>query len=392
MCSIVFFFGPAFAFVVGVRPTPFENRALHAFPSPGDGWGFFTALPLWATDHLPLREAGVDAANGVSTGIFGDPPGTHGQTAGGAVFNDPRSQPERVPADLYPRVIIGKDGWLYFGEDVIARCFPVLDVDGVVGALNRLRTAVESSGRRFELVIAPDKTTMVPQYLPDDYVGRDCSRARATEFWRRIPPETGAIDLRDALRRAAAQPGAAVYDRIDSHWSFEGGLIMTHALVEQLAPDASASWAVAPREYRPWPADLPRLLGRSEERKLRAYSLAPDGAGDRTRYVASDFKKPLRLEQAQPPAKGTVTEPSALVSDSYTQFATPFLAASVPDLTIVHAETVGASSVAELAELFKDRDVVAFEFVERILSGGGSVLLREKTIDKLVTALARNPR
>src|SRR4030081_2058162 len=75
-CALVFFLAPTLAFVSGVRAQPFENRPLHQFPSLSGGWGFFTGLANWATDHLTLRQAGVQAANGISTGVFSDPLGS----------------------------------------------------------------------------------------------------------------------------------------------------------------------------------------------------------------------------------------------------------------------------------------------------------------------------
>ncbi|MBK1784463.1 hypothetical protein JHE00_09000 [Prauserella sp. ASG 168] len=392
-CAVIFFLAPALAFVVGVRPAPFENRALTEFPSITDGWGFFTGLASWATDHLPLREAGVEAAGGISTGVFGDPPDVGGG-ARDTVGVQPGDGPpqEEVPTELYPDVISGSDGWLYLGEDVKARCNPVKDVNGTVAALNKLREAVESSGRKFELVVAPDKTTIMPQHLPASYVGKECAEQRAAEFWNRVPDEADAIDLRPALADAEKSTGEPLYDAIDSHWNFAGGLTMTYELAERIAPGSTSTWAVEPDGKQAWPADLPRLLGRSAERQLTRYTLAPDGGEDRTRYIASDFRTQLEVEQSGDPVEGTIEDKVGLIADSYTQFATPFLTAACRDVSVVHADTVAEGSIDQIVELLADRDVIAVEFVERIVTGGASALLRDDAIDRLAAALAANPR
>ncbi|PRX47843.1 acetyltransferase AlgX (SGNH hydrolase-like protein) [Prauserella shujinwangii] len=394
-CALAFFLAPAIAFVLGARPEPFENRALHEFPDPGSGWSFFTGLSKWATDHLPLREAGIRAASGISTGVFGDPPAAGTQSRGGTVGVSPhQDQPSDIPpAELFPKVITGKNGWLYLGEDITGKCLAAMDVDQVVAALNELRRAVESSGRRFELVVAPDKSTVVPEHLPDDYVGKDCSQRRARAFWQRIPTEAGAIDLRPALAESAARLGRPLYDPRDSHWTFAGGLTMTKAVLERIEPGSTSSWKVSASGFRPWPADLLVLLGQSGERRLHTYALAPDGSADRTRYIASDFRTPLRVRQ--PSLQGTTgtTEDSVgVIADSFTQFATPFLAAAVPDLMIAHVDTVAEASPDRLADMLVDRDVVVVEFVERIVAGGGSALLRDDVIGRIADVLARNPR
>ncbi|WP_245788108.1 alginate O-acetyltransferase AlgX-related protein [Amycolatopsis marina] len=393
-CALVFFLAPAMAFVLGVRPQPFENRDLQAFPSPGDGWGFFTSFPEWASDHLPLREAGVDAASGVSTGLFGDSPESGRGTPSGPVGIDPQvpggQNPDEQRDTYYPNMIFGKGDWLYLGADVSNKCKPDLELDQVIGALQRLRHVVESSGRRFELVIAPDKSTAVPENLPADYAGKKCATELSGRFWNRVTSEAGAVDLRTELARTAARVGHPLYGPNDTHWTYEGGLTMTYALAEQLTPGVTSSWEVNPGALSEWPADLPPLLGRSEQREMRKYELAPDGETNRERYVASDFREPLRLTGTS--GTGTIAERTGLIADSFTQFASPFLAAGFQDLLIVHAETVADDPAASAAQLLADREVVMVELAERNVAGGETPLLRNDVIEAIGGVLAQNPR
>jgi alginate O-acetyltransferase complex protein AlgJ len=395
-CVVIFFLTPALAFVLGVRPTAFENRALHGFPSIADGWAFFTGLSGWATDHLPLRKAGVEAANGISAGVFGDPPQSGQSTSEGPIGIEPRTQPgpnDTRPAGGYPPLLYGSDGWLYLGADVSNKCVPTLNAVQVVRAFQRLRAAVESSGRRFELVIAPDKSTVMPQHLPASYPGKDCARAASDQFWRNATTVLGDIDLRPSLAATAARVGHPLYDANDTHWSYEGGLTMAYALADRIAPGTTSSWAVKPREVDLWPADLPTLIGKSENRHLQTYTLAPDGVTDRSHYVASDFRTPLHLEQTAPiPAKGVIGSKAALIADSFTQFATPFLAAGFQNLNIVHAETMAQNTTANATALLADRDVIVVELAERNAVGGASPLLRDSVIDQIAAVLANNPR
>ncbi|HVW41587.1 MAG TPA: hypothetical protein VHC18_09575 [Amycolatopsis sp.] len=396
-CAVIFFLAPTLAFVFGVRPSAFENRALHAFPSFGDGWGLFTNLPGWATDHLPLREAGVDAAAAISTGLFGDPPQSGQSTSNGPLSGEPPAQQlspnDTMPASGYPTLIYGPDGWLFLGADMSNKCVPRMAADQVLGAFQRLRAAVESSGRRFELVIAPDKSTELPQYLPPTYAGKDCARAASAQFWANATRALGDIDVRPTLQQAATRLGHPVYDPDDTHWSYDGGLVMTSALAEQLSPGVTANWKVSPRQVNPWPADLPMLEGRTEYRHLQTYTLAPDGTTDREHYVASDFRAPLRLQQPAPAlGSGVIDSKTAVIGDSFTQFAQPFLSAAFQDLTIVHPETVAQNPIAYTNQLLVDRDVVVVELAERNAVGGASPLLRDSVIDQIAAVLRSHPR
>ena len=396
ICAIVFFLAPTLAFVFGARPGAFENRALHPFPSFGGGWGLFTNLPGWATDHLALREAGVDAAAGISTGLFGDPPQSGQSTSTGPLGGAPGTQPapdDTTPASGYPTLIYGPDGWLYLGADMSNKCVPKMSSDQVVRAFQRLRAAVESSGRRFELVIAPDKSTEMPQYLPASYAGKDCARAASAQFWADAARTLGDIDVRSALQQTASRLGHPIYDPDDTHWSYDGGLVMTSALAERLDPGVTADWKVTPGQVNPWPADLPMLQGRTEYRHLQTYALAPDGSTDREHYVASDFRAPLRLQQPAPKlSSGVIESRTAIIGDSFTQFAQPFLAAAFSDLTIVHPETVAANPTGDATRLLADRDVIVVELAERNAVGGGSPLLRDSVIDQIAAVLRSHPR
>src|SRR5262245_55331254 len=69
--ALVFFCAPVLLAIIGIRPEAIENRPLTPFPSPADGWGFFTNFDAWAIDHLPLREQAIDLEDAISRGIFG---------------------------------------------------------------------------------------------------------------------------------------------------------------------------------------------------------------------------------------------------------------------------------------------------------------------------------
>jgi hypothetical protein len=391
---LIFFLAPTLALVLGVRPTAFENRALHGFPSLSAGWNFFPDLPGWATDHLALRQAGVKAADGISGELFGDPPGSNGSSPQGPeVAGLPQPAPVQPPVQ-YPIVVYGSDNWLYLGQDIGNKCNAVSDVSTVIAKINRLRAAVLASGRQFELIVPPDKSTQDPEHLPPTFAGQQCFLARSAEFWNRVPAATGMIDLRAALTQAAANVGHPIYDAYDTHWAYEGGVTMTYALAERLNPGVTSTWIVKPRETQSWPADIVLLLNTTKSRTLRRYSLAPDGKADRTQYVASDFRTPLRLEQpaTATPVTGVVTEPVGLIADSFTQFASPFLAAGFKDLTIVHPETMAQNTAQNTAKLLVDRDVITVELAERNIAGGGSPLLQDSVIDTISTVLRQNPR
>ncbi|MGH3773649.1 MAG: alginate O-acetyltransferase AlgX-related protein [Pseudonocardiaceae bacterium] len=379
-CAGLFFLGPAIAHGLGVHAARFENRALAPFGDPRDGWAWLTGLPAWAADHLPWRERAVRATEALSRGVFGEPAALSAQLA--APVLAPAARP---PIAAFPSVIEGREGWLYLGADVSGACVPSRSLTDTMLSLRRLRAVVEASGRRFVLVVAPDKTTMVPERLPADYLGRECAARARSEFWRRVVAEAGAIDLRPALVEIARRKGSPVYYPADTHWSQEGGVAMTYALADRVHPGITRTWQVAPAGSTPWPDDISPLIGRGGEHTIPVYSLAPAGPADRTRSVASDFRVPLRLVSL--PASGTIGQPVRMIGDSFTQFASRYLAAAFTDITIVHPETVGAAPRLS-GQLLAGGKVVVLEVAERNLLSGTSPILLQPVITEIARQLS----
>jgi alginate O-acetyltransferase complex protein AlgJ len=373
ICAGLFFLSPTIAHSVGFHAARFENRALATFGDPRNGWAWLTGLPAWAADNLPFRDSAVRATEAVSRSVFGEPAALSAPLPGVPV--DPALAPApHPPITAFPSVIEGRDGWLYLGADVSGACVPSRSLTETLISLRRLRTVVEASGRQFVLVVAPDKTTMAPEHLPADYLARDA--------------QSGAIDLRPTLAEIAQRKGSPVYYPADTHWSQEGGVAMTYALADRVQPGITRTWQVAPAGSVPWPDDISPLIGRHGEHMIPTYSLAPAGQANRTRPITSDFRIPLRLTSA--PAAGTVGQPVRMIADSFTQFASRYLAATFTNITIVHPDTVGAAP-RSAGELLAGGKVVVLEVAERNLLGGTSPILLQPVITEIAHQLSQHP-
>ncbi|GAA0510790.1 hypothetical protein GCM10011581_00810 [Saccharopolyspora subtropica] len=389
VCAVLFFTAPVVSWVFGARAEPMENRPLAAFPSITDGWGFFTGLNQWATDHLPFRRGAVQSVDALSRGVFGEPARFSGGSHTSPVGTGQADATPPIDENVFPAVIEGKNGWLYLGHDVSYRCVPKRTLDQVIAGLRRWRSVVEASGRRFQLIIAPDKSTVYPENMPDDYAGKDCSTAARDEFWRRVPAATGALDLRSQLRQIATRNQRPIYHDIDTHWTHEGGIAMVYALAERLQPGVTRTWKAQPSRQYPHSADIPDLLGQDRTVPIQAYSLAPDGGPeDNTQFRPSDFHEPLHLRST--PRPGMITQPMRMVGDSFTQFASPYLAATFTDVSIVHPDAVAVDPVAA-GQLLAEGEVVTFELSERFVVGGRYPMLDPAVADQVGAILAAHP-
>lgn len=408
VAAMVFFLVPAVVFVLGGPPVAFENHALAAFPSVTKR-GFFAGLPPWATDHLPLRQQAVQAADGISTGVFGEPfplvaspdagrlggpvaPVVPGHEGPGSLADGSSTANVAPPLfdDLthlkaagFPVVVTGRDGWLYYGFDAYATCYPTRSVDDIVNRLNRLRSAVEGSGRTFTLVVAPDKSTVFPEHLPDSFAGSSCFESRRSAFWSALTSRAGVLDLRSTL--AGVNVYAQAYAKTDTHWTFRSGEVMTRAVAESLAPGSTTGWSVAAGQQLTYTGDLSLLSGSSLEVFLDLPRLMIDG-NDRTAERQTSYRVPVVLGT---PA-GNQDRRWAVVGDSFAQFATPYVAAAAPGSSLVHLETARSDPGGVATSMAGGRDVVVV-VSERNLDSGVSPALDDAFLASVASVMAADP-
>ncbi|MFC4854815.1 alginate O-acetyltransferase AlgX-related protein [Actinophytocola glycyrrhizae] len=403
--ALVFFATPALMWVFGMRPSEIENHELASFPSAGDGWGLFTGLEPWATDNLVFREEAISAADWVSRTIFGEPPpfDQGGATPTGPLPGTPGEQSGKPEPDEdapvagppagteqagFRNVVEGTDGWLYYGSDALSKCHPTKPLAETIAQLAKLRDVVERSGRTFVLVLVPDKTTMVPEYLPDSYPGKECAAPVTPQVWEQAIEVAGGLDMRPRLAAAAERHDRPMYYPLDTHWTSEGALEMVKAVAQEVKPGVAEKWRIQKKDEELVTADLPRLVGRDGDNKVVNYRLKPDGRYDRARDATIDLieQKHYDAERLQ----GMVYAPTAVLGDSFLVNASSYLPAAFADLTMQYYRSA-QNRPDEVIDTFTDAEIVVFEVVERNIAAGVIDLLDQRFLDQLDEELRKHP-
>jgi alginate O-acetyltransferase complex protein AlgJ len=397
--ALAFFFGPAVAYGLGVRPQEIENRRLRALPSVTEGWSFFPSFATWATDHLPLRKQAVEGNTTLSEHVFGEPPSYGSDTNDAGVAGVPGTSPGGDRAadagkPAYPQVIQGKNGWLYLGGDASSPCQPVHSVDDTLARLTRLAQAVQKSGRRFVLTVAPDKSTVWPQQLPDSYLGKSCAQARRAEFWSKLraSPPPGYVDVLGPIQAAQRADGVPAYRQTDTHWGDRGVLAYAQGIADALQPGLWKRLSVRPAGTRTRAGDLGVLLGRPHVDSYPGFQLSRPGAPWSYTMPIEPLTDPIRVQSGPVPAGlPLITEPTLLLGDSFTNSSRTMLPQLFTSLTLLHNEAAGARPDA-VAHAMVNSDAVVYEIVERTISAGGGALIQDRSLAAIEKALAANPR
>jgi alginate O-acetyltransferase complex protein AlgJ len=303
--AIGFFAAPIAARMVGITAEAFENRKFAEAPKLSQGWDAFQQTSQFLTDRMPLRAQAVRANTRIWTDVFDTTPRYGQQTmladdqalpfAGDA--EQPPDPNEQTPQQKAAQVLQGEDGWLYLQGELDRACGAFVPFERAIARWLALTETIRASGRDVVLIVAPDKASVYPEHLPEEYASDDCALAEKDRFWgllERAERRGAAVALRDDLVRAKTRAGDDLFARKDSHWTTLGSLTLVRAALDSVGGGVRmrAGEIVDPGRAA-YQGDLTVLLGTPEadtraEREIRRAAAAPRVPG-RTLLVGDSF-------------------------------------------------------------------------------------------------------
>lgn len=376
--GLLFVFGPTVAFAGGARAHEIENRRLAAFPSVSDGWKFFPELNTWANDHLPLRDRAIKTNTSLSESVFGQTPQYGDQSAGVGVVAPPTTTGNGTKRD-YPHVIQGKDGWLFFGGDVANPCQPVAKIADALAGMQRFTDIIERSGRKLVFTIAPDKSEMNPQFMPDSYLGEDCAPPARATLWSRIKsdPPSSYVDIKGPLAALAQSSTESLWRKHDTHWATRGAAVYAQQVIDAVRP---GMWrpdelvGIGPVHRQ---GDLSVLLGTPVQDTFAGYQVRRPGV-----TVTSSSESLLTATSTDAP----LIKGGLILGDSFTQASRELLAPFFDHARILHPVTATVSPNG-LAAAIKGSKVIVMELVERDVDAGNIPEANKAFLNDLEVAL-----
>jgi alginate O-acetyltransferase complex protein AlgJ len=167
-------------------------------------------------------------------------------------------------------VVIGKDGWLFYTRDFLmeqhtgANVFSPDELERWVGTMQSVRDCLAKLDIPFYIVVAPDKSTMYPEKLPN-YPRPPSATTRFDQVVERLgQTNINVVDPREELF-AAKEQGVPIYHEGDSHWTKQGAFVAYGLLMEKvkerfldLVPVTLEDFKVGPPQHVT--SDLVRLL------------------------------------------------------------------------------------------------------------------------------------
>jgi hypothetical protein len=138
------------------------------------------------------------------------------------------------------RILLGREGWLYLNRSDlgiestrVAAPFTPQDLERWRQVLERRRDVLGQRGITYLFTVAPDKSTIYPEYLPPSVtrLNPQSRLEQLLEYLRRHSDVT-AVDLRPPL--LAAKRERPVYYQTDTHWNKWGAYVAYREIMAAL--------------------------------------------------------------------------------------------------------------------------------------------------------------
>ncbi|HKR02921.1 MAG TPA: hypothetical protein VJT09_19745, partial [Pyrinomonadaceae bacterium] len=232
-----------------------ENRRLASFPPVSLSAGALAAFPGkfkdYFNDNFGFRQTLIGWQAGLKVNWFG--------------------------VSSSPRVILGKDGWLFFADEFTpegGRAFPLFtekQLEHWRRTLEARRSWLGQRGIRYLFVIAPSKQTIYPEHLPDSLIQmlRE-SRVNQLLAYLKERSDVEVVDLRPALYEAKSR--RQLFPKTYSHWNFYAAFVAYQAVIRKLAhsfpqlqPVSESDCEITVKKVRD--GDLAAMLGLSDSKK-----------------------------------------------------------------------------------------------------------------------------
>lgn len=264
----------------------------------------------------------------------------------------------------HPLVAAGFDGWLYYftGTEDLHRG-DGLDEDQLkelCDAQQKTTDVFTAAGVDFHLLLAPDKNSVYPGFLPLSHrirpgvstVDQMVSALRKNTSVRITDPR-GALSF-------AAENGSLQYYKTDTHWNANGAWTAYQVLVDDLLPDHPSIRRLAEEDLVHFEAstsgDLASMIGQKGVMvdTFDCVSIREETAREDPERSTGGFT--VMVNGAIPDAPRLL-----FIHDSFGEAIAPFLQESFSEVWFMTNENVTFASLGDLSRF----DIVVFEIVER---------------------------
>lgn len=188
---------------------PAENRTLSEKPvfCTEEGWNrdFFQELQTYVSEHFALRGELVTADSMLKYKLL------------------------HTPGD--DQVVIGRDGWLFFGEtlaDYAGVTMTDSELDQIAAKMSEVSDYIKGLGKQPLFVIVPNKNSIYPEYMPVRFGGKAEQSNLILLQQKMLECGVPFVDAYHILREGKAADELYLHE--DTHWNNTGARLVLNAI------------------------------------------------------------------------------------------------------------------------------------------------------------------
>lgn len=206
-----------------------EKRNLSEFPAftkedGGFNTEFFSEFETWFSEHFAFRQNLVNADGRLRSAVLASSPDSD--------------------------VIVGKDGWLFYGETtgdfLRTNVMNSREINSIVHNLRLISEYCTGQGAEFLFFSAPNKNTLYPEYMPYNYVPAD-GESNYEKLAAELAGDEFYFNMKETL--LGIEFSEPMYHKTDTHWNNFGAYAAHVSLMERLGrascPIDSSGWYVS---------------------------------------------------------------------------------------------------------------------------------------------------
>jgi alginate O-acetyltransferase complex protein AlgJ len=274
-----------------------------------------------------------------------------------------------------PDVLIGKQGWLYYVSKTQGNSLE--DYKGLIKIdkrslelirenLERRTQSLKLKGIKFVVVVAPDKQSIYPEYLPDNAQRKRRYPTRLDQIIEYLKENTSVqiLDVRNILLEEKKAGPLPLYKKTDSHWNYLGGFVAYKEIMRSISFVPKKKNDFEWEHVNKGRGDLANMLALNdqvtEENMIEVKELFESDLTFQNFEKDYGYKKKIQISVAIQNRKNINTQKLLIFHDSFGEGLIKFLCNDFQETVAINTNLF-SSSIIE-----KERpDVVIFQLVER---------------------------
>ena len=324
--------------------TEIKTNASQVSVEPRLSFAYLGDLASWLGDRVTLKDQAIRVDSKIDRVIFKE------SASAGSVS---------------PRVLEGEGGVAFIADAFNEACNPHIPTSDLIPRMTSLSQIIVDSGREFRLIVSPDKSSILADYLPSNFDLKSCFESYNENFWNQLSSSdiSGFVDLHSELNTQRIYRREILYKKRDTHWDNAGGAMASKAVVNSISPDLWEEDLLKFSGLLSEGGDLDLLLGSPFIDSVPSYSLTRADVSQVSSEAIdqSDHGRNRRIINTSTDSF-LIPGLTLIFGDSFSEAAQPFFLSYFADVTLMRLDNF---SLDKYVDLIKEADRVLFWSVER---------------------------